>query len=131
MTGNCAIGLWLGFWGFSFIKREMFLPLPPHPPLYPLTSLILSMSSPPNMTAVATIVCVYFCWCCVFLTEFPSFPFQVDMSEEAYQTYSTMETLLIANTVRRVDGHIGDIHCALDNTLSLLIHLCWDFDNYI
>ena len=53
------------------------------------------------------------------------------MSEEAYQMYSTMETHLITDTVRRVDSHVGDIHHALDNTLSLLIHLCWDFDNYI
>ena len=53
------------------------------------------------------------------------------MSKEAYQTYSTRETCLITDTVRRVDSHIEDIHCALDNMLSLLIHLCWDFDNYV
>ena len=120
----------LRFWG-SFIKKEMFLSL--FPILYFLLNQFssLSMSSPPNMTAVATIVCVYICWCCFIFAEPPSFPFQVDMSEEAYQMYSTMETRLIVDTVRRADGHIGDLHWALDNTLSLLIHLCWDFENYI
>ena len=83
------------------------------------------------MTAVATIVCAYVCWCCIIFTEVPSFPFKVDMSEEAYQMYSTMETHLIADTVRRVNSHIGDIYHALDNTLSLLICFHWDFDNYI
>ena len=83
------------------------------------------------MTTVATIVCVYVYWCCIVFTNVsPSF-FQVDMSKEAYQTYSTIETCLITDTVRRVDSHIEDIHCALDNMLSLLIHLCWDFDNYV
>ena len=84
------------------------------------------------MTAVTTIVCICVCWCCAMFADCPSLPsFQLDMSEEAYWTYSTMESCLIANTVRRVDGHIGYLHWSLDDMLSLLICLCWDFNNYI
>ena len=53
------------------------------------------------------------------------------MSEEAYRTYSTMESCLLSGSVRRLDAHVGDLHQGLDDTLSLLICLRWDVDNYI
>ena len=122
---NC--GLYLGP-GDIYRERDV----PPSSSPSSLTFLLnhssLLMSSPPNMTAVATIVCL--CICIVF-TDSPSLSSQLDMSDEAYQTYSTMESRLIADSVRRVDSNIGDLHQSLDNTLSLLIHLCWDSNNYI
>lgn len=53
------------------------------------------------------------------------------MSKEAYRTYLSMESRLIADSVRRVDGNVGNLHWTLDDTLSLLICLRWDCDNYI
>ena len=42
-----------------------------------------------------------------------------------------MESCLISGSVRRLDAHVRDLHRTLDDTLSLLIRLRWEVDNYI
>ena len=53
------------------------------------------------------------------------------MPEETYRVYSAMETRLLSNHVRELGINIEGLHSALDDTLSLLVQIKRDQDNYL
>ena len=53
------------------------------------------------------------------------------MPEETYRSYSAMETCLLSNHVRQIGTSVEGLHSALDDTLSLLVRVKCDLDNYL
>ena len=53
------------------------------------------------------------------------------MPEETYQVYSAMETHLLSSHVRQTGTSVEGLHSALDDTLSLLVWVKRDLDNYL
>ena len=53
------------------------------------------------------------------------------MPEETYRVYSAMETRLLSSHIRQISTDIEGLHSALDDTLSLLIQVKRDLDNYL
>ena len=53
------------------------------------------------------------------------------MPEETYRVYLAMETRLLSSHVRQIGTDIEGLHSALDDTLSLLIWIKCDLDNYL
>ena len=53
------------------------------------------------------------------------------MPKETYQAYSAMEIHLLSGHVRQISTNIEGLHSALDDTLSLLIRVKCDLDNYL
>ena len=53
------------------------------------------------------------------------------MPKETYRVYSAMETRLLSSHVRQIGTSIEGLHSALDDTLSLLVRVKCDLDNYL
>ena len=53
------------------------------------------------------------------------------MPEETYWVYSAMETCLLSSHVRQIGTSVEGLHSALDDTLSLLVRIKRDLDNYL
>ena len=53
------------------------------------------------------------------------------MPEETYRVYSAMETCLLSSHVRQIGTSVEGLHSALDDTLSLLVRIKRDLDNYL
>ena len=53
------------------------------------------------------------------------------MPEETYRVYSAMETCLLTSHVRQIGTNVEGLHSALDDTLSLLVQIKCDLDNYL
>ena len=53
------------------------------------------------------------------------------MPEETYWVYSALETRFLSSHVRQIGTDIKGLHSALDDTLSLLVRIKRDLDNYL
>ena len=53
------------------------------------------------------------------------------MPKETYRVYSAMETHLLSSHVRQIGTSVKGLHSALDDTLSLLVQVKHDLDNYL
>ena len=53
------------------------------------------------------------------------------MPEETYRVYSAMETRLLSSHIRQIGTNVKCLHSAPDDTLSLLVWIKRDLDNYL